>query len=327
MKHIKHIANRLGLGRAAYRLVYRPIGLVEQSWREGGPLEQYRTRLGHRAMVAAAETLHALPMLPDPPHRAEVAFLTGPRFWDQTLFCMVSLQLQVPYRITPVIHDDGRLDRTTIDRLLRVMPWSRIVTAEENDAKLEQVLPQARYPNLRSRRRDFPLMRKLVDVHAGSDEFRLFADSDMLFFQRPVELIDWFARPHWFYLQDCVTSYGYPRAYLDELAGAHVPDMVNSGFYAIDGAAIDWEKIEFWCRRQLDDHGPHYLQEQTLTAMLFAGVDALALPRDRYVVKPDAAEGLAPTAVLHHYVDVSKHSYFRHGWRLIFDAAKSLQKD
>ena len=201
------------------------------------------------------------------------------------------------------------------------MPWIKFVTAPEIHERLDRLLPEQAFPSLRARRLVYPHLRKLTDIHIASGKYTLVADSDMLFFREPAAVIAWFHQPRPLYMQDVETAYGYPLAYLDALAGAKVPQPVNVGLYGLDSAAIDWRKVERWCQSQLREHGPHYLQEQALTAMLFAGVDALALPRDRYIVMPDDREGQQPSAALHHYVALSKKSYFRHGWRRIAAAA------
>ena len=321
MNRIVRAARKLGLGGAALRFYHRPVGLVRQSLLEGGPFEQRRISVGHAAMRAAVANL---PPLAEPPQgpQAEIAFLTGPKYWHQTAFCFVSLQRVCPFRITPVIYDDGSLDELTCDQLRRIIPWIRTVPAEATEARLDRVLPEHAFRSLRSRRRVYPHLRKLIDVHVESDRIRLVADSDMLFFRTPNELLPWFAAPHALYMQDVTVSYGYPRPFLDALVGVPVPEPVNVGLYALDGARLDWERIEMWCRRQNEEYGPHYLQEQALTAMALANQAPVALPRKEYCVMPDLAEGRAPTAILHHYVAHSKRSYLQHGWRLIEAAAQ-----
>ena len=66
--------------------------------------------------------------------------------------------------------------------------------------------------------------------------------------------------------------------------------------------SIDWDRVEYWCRTQIEREGPHYLQPQALIALLLAGASAQALSAADYIVLPSFAEGRAPTAVLHHYV-------------------------
>ena len=319
-------ASKLGLGRLVYRLYHQPVGLVRQSVREGGPWAQAQDRAGHAAMKLAAARLPPLSAPPIGP-AAEIAFLSGPKYWHQTLFCFVSLQQQLPFRVTPVIYDDGAMDRPTETLIRRVVPWARFVSASETEQRLDALLPEGRFPALRGRRRGYPHLRKLTDIHIGSDQFKLVADSDMLFFSRPAELEHWFAQPDWLYMQDVATAYGYPADFLAKLAGAPVPEAINVGLYAVNGSEIDWDKVEHWCRRQIDEYGAQYVQEQALTAMLFARRSATVLPRKDYVVMPDRDEGQARTAVLHHYVDVSKRAYFRHNWRQIAAQAEAAAKN
>lgn len=312
----RKLAGDLGVGRLAYRLLFRPLGAVRQSIAEGGPVVQRRMAAGHRAMMEAARSLPALLEPPEGP-RAEVAFLSGPRFWHQTAFCFASLQVHCPFRITPIVFDDGQMDEATRAHLRAVVPWARFVDAHEIEGRLDRHLPEARFPSLRARRRGYPHLRKLTDIHAGAQGLRLVLDSDMLFHRRPDALIDWFAAPHPLYMQDVETAYGYPMPLMQALAGGPVPERVNVGLYALDSGALDWDRIEHWCRTMIEQVGPHYLQEQALTAMAFVGVSATALPRADYVVLPSLAEGQKPAAVLHHYVAHSKRSYFQWGWQRV----------
>lgn len=45
------------LGKIFYQLLYRPIGAVKRSIREGGPIEQWKTERGSRSMELAAAKL------------------------------------------------------------------------------------------------------------------------------------------------------------------------------------------------------------------------------------------------------------------------------
>jgi hypothetical protein len=308
------LARSLGLGRAALVVYHRPIGLVRKSIAEGGPWEQWHTERGRRAMSDAAVRL--APVAAPPSDRgARVAFLSGSLHWYQTLFCFASLQVHMPERVTPVIFDDGTMTTEARGHLARVVPWAKFVGSHTIEDRLDRLLPAASFPTLRTRRPRFPLLRKLTDIHLAAPGWTLFLDSDMLFFRRPQALVPWFGRPHALFMQDVKYAYGYSRSLMQELAGGEVPELVNSGLYALYGPSIDWDRLEFWCRTQIEREGTNYLQEQALTALLLAGTHAEALPTADYVVLPSLAEGRAPSAVLHHYVAQSKRSYFQHGWR------------
>ena len=311
----KHTARQLGLGRAAYLLWHAPAAALRQSVRAGGPFEQWRDRQGRLAMEQAAA---ALPTRRGPAvaGRPELHFLTGRRFWYQTAFCLHSLQQQAGEVFRAVFHDDGSLDAGTIDRLRALFPAAEIRRRAENDARIEALLPVARFPFLHDRRHHYPNILKLTDVHAGAQGWRLVLDSDMLFFRRPEFLLAWLAAPDRpLHMTDVGDAYGYPLDFMGELAGAPVPHLVNVGLTGLRSEALDWDRLESWCRRLMEKHGPNYYLEQGLAAMLFAGQSCAVAPRPDYLLLPGENECRAPTAVLHHYVAEAKRGYFRHAWR------------
>jgi len=310
----RRLARSLGLGRAALALYHRPVGFVRKSIAEGGPWEQWCTERGRREMADAAQCM--LPVTaPTVDRGARVSFLSGGAHWYQTLFCFASLQAHMPERVTPVIFEDGTMTADTRAHLRRVVPWAELVAADTLEERLDRLLPAMSFPCLRNRRPGFALLRKLTDVHLAAPGWTLFMDSDMLFFRHPKVVQAWFNTPQAMFMQDVIWAYGYSPALMDDLAGCHVRDFINSGLYALHSPSIDWDRLEYWCRTQLEREGPHYLQEQALTALLLASVGADALPAADYIVLPSLTEGRAPTAVLHHYVAHSKRSYFQHGWR------------
>jgi hypothetical protein len=305
------------MGDLALRYYHEPRSQLRKMIQEGGPLEQRRTEQGRREMVVAASLLPPLSSPADGPE-LEVSFLTGSRFWYQTLFCIYSLQSHSNVRITPIVYDDGSLTDANVVAILRVIPWARFVSACDVEALLDDQLPATRYPVLRARRLDFPLLRKLCDIRLGRDDWVMFLDSDMLFFRRPTMLLDWLAAPERpIYLVDIQRAYGYSPELMQRLCGHEEPERVNTGICGLRGAAIDWESLEYWCRAMLEIEGPAYLQEQALTAMLLAGKSCLRLPEEDYKVLPTLIEGRNPSGILHHYVSHSKRSYFQYGWRRI----------
>lgn len=312
----RSIARRLGLGKLKLYAYHRPISLVLESIAEGGPFEQLYTEMGRRRMVEAAQKLPQFET--SLPHiSARVHFLSGRKFWYQTVFCFASLQQHARFRITPVIVDDGTLGSDVRRAISRIVPWAEFVSAAEIDARLDALLPVSRYPVLRARRDEYLHLRKLTDLHIGCDDWALVLDSDMLFFRPPTALLAWFRDPSAVFMQDIGDAYGYTSQLMRELAGAPVLSRVNVGLYAVDRSRIDWDVVEGWCRAQIEREQRHYLQEQALTALILTQQCATPLPAEEYKLLPDPAEGARPTAVLHHYVAHSKRSYFRHGWRHI----------
>lgn len=308
-------AQRLGLGRLSYRLWHQPISKLRQSVAEGGPLQQWTTARGRRAMLHAASSLRPLQGTPAP-QLPELHFLTGKRFWYQTAFCLHSLQCHSSRVFRIVFHDDGSFEPETTAQLRALFPAAEIRFRADNDARLAALLPPDQFPFLHDRRRHYPNILKLTDPHAGARGWRLVLDSDLLFFRKPDFLLDWLSGPDRpLHLVDVGNAYGYPEPLMAELAGAPIPPLVNVGFTGLQSESLDWEKLEYWCRRLIETHGTHYYLEQGLVAMLIAGQSRAIAPAADYVLAPDEKECRAPRAVLHHYVGLSKRGYFRHAWR------------
>ena len=316
--NLQHTAQRLGLGRLALALWHQPLARLRDSWRNGGPLVERETERQRREMVAAAATLPSLPERPGVPP-VTLHLLTGRRFWYQPAFCLHSFARQSDRGVNAEIYDDGSFDDTQRFLLQRLGPGITIRSAAAIQERLEALLPEARFPVLRERWRNYPNLRKLIDPHLGSTGWKLVLDSDLLFFRRPDFLLAWLQSPdRLLHAIDCEESYGYSRALLERLAGAPIPPLVNVGLCGLRSDAINWEELESWCAELIARERTSYYLEQALVAMLVArALPCAVAPVADYITKPGRAEGVAPTAVMHHYVAESKRWYFRHGWRRV----------
>ena len=252
----------------------------------------------------------------------EVHVLTGRTFWYQTAFCLWSLARASGRKVRPVIHDDGSLTREQAQQLESIFPGTRVEWISEADAKLDRLLPESRYPSLRKRRRELPLIKKITDVHLGAKGWTLFMDADLLFFRRPDFLLNWWDNPSQPLTSvDAEYAYGYPIELLEELAGAKVRPLINTGLSGHRSDAIDWDKMEYWCRTLIERAGTHYYQEQALVALHVAGRDCAVLPPVDYITLPVSPEAVDCQAVMHHYVAGSKPWYFRYNWRRVLPVA------
>jgi hypothetical protein len=316
LQRIKQFSRQAGLVTPINKFIREPYRNLKELVLDGGPIGRENTARGLEQMIEAAKFLEPLAEKADP-YGAKVKFLSGKKYWYQTIFCFHSLQANTPYKITPIIYDDGSFDDETRNYIRRVVPWVKFVGEDVIASLLESHLPASRFPVLRARREGFAHFRKLIDLHIGETDWSLVLDSDMIFFREPTEVSQWFQEPSLIYIEDVVTNYGYPPEFLAELVGSEVPEKINVGLYGLDSYAIDWDKIESWCKAQLEKYGPAYLQEQGLTAMMYAGRDSVVLPAEDYIVLPNHREGMNPRAILHHYVAYSKKYYFQRSWKLV----------
>jgi hypothetical protein len=250
------------------------------------------------------------------PTSPEIHFLTGNGHWFMTVFCAHSLLRHTREPLRFVIHDDGAMNADTRSKLEHLLPSATIASREEVEERLDRELPVSRFPSLRERRLHFPLLRKLMDVHAGKTGQRLFLDSDMLFFREPTAMLDWFrtsTAPC--YMADFQYAYGYDNALMEALVGGPVPQRVNTGICGLQSETLDWDRIEHWNRVLQAAEGGYHLQEQALTAMAMAGGPHSPLPPRDYLIMPTRNEVLRPTAVMHHYVWQARSLYYRYAWR------------
>jgi hypothetical protein len=296
-----------------YYAWYAPQAQLARRSRDGW-INSSLSSLGRYEMEKSAARLPPLPrQTEDAPL---VYFLSGKKFWYQTLFCAYSLARQASVPIGFSIVDDGTLSTKNVETLSRILVGCKIIFRERIEDQLEQHLPKEQFPTLRARRLVYPHIRKLTDVHVGSRGWKLVLDSDMLFHRQPVFLEQWLQCPSVpLHMRDIGNSYGYSDAIMRGLAGAEIPERLNVGVCGLRSDAIDWPKLEHWCRELTTREGSHYLQEQALVAMLLAGKPRSEAPARDAIVAPSRTESAFPSAALHHYVAESKAWYFRFAWR------------
>jgi len=315
-QQIRQLAKQWKLGAIAYKLYYAPKGFLARISRQGtiNIAIDYWSRL---QMEAAADKLPTVEVKASAAS-LDIYFLSGRKFWYQTCFCAYSMQQYTNLLLRPIIYDDGSLDQKYQNQIKRIFPNAKIILLSEVEERLEQYLPQNKFPYLRERRLNYPNLKKLTDIHIGSQGWKLVLDSDMLFFHKPDFLLEWLISPQQpCHMVDVETCYGYSQSFMSSLAQSEIPERLNVGICGLKSEDIDWEKLEYWCKTMIEQYGTHYYQEQALIAMLMSGQPCAVAPETDYIVLPNQAEVIQPKAVLHHYVSGSKSWYFRYGWKHI----------
>jgi hypothetical protein len=309
------LAKKLKLGKLKYKLYYAPKNLICSLTRKDAWIDLWSQLQMERAIY----NLSPLQSSINKSTILNIYFLTGEKYWYQTCFCAYSMSKQIEkFDIRPIIYDDGSLDRTHQNKIIRILPNAKFILRQEIEEKINKYLPENKFPYLRERRINYPNIRKLTDIHVGSYGWKLVLDSDMLFFRTPHILLDWLKSPKQpCHMVDVETSYGYSSILMETLADAKISELINVGICGLKSDDIDWEKLEYWCKTMIKKEGKSYYQEQALVAMLMAGKSCIVSPASDYIVMPDRDEVIEPKAILHHYVADSKSWYFRYGWRHI----------
>jgi hypothetical protein len=303
-------------GRLAYLCYYRPIARWKRI-RRTGVFSAVLTERNRRQMQRASATLHEIRRAGKTTH--QVYFLTGKKYWYQTAFCLYSLQKSLPdSQLDAIFIDDGSFDEQLRATVHRQFPGSTIRSKAETEARLMDALPPGKYPVIHRKRKSYPHLRKLTDIHAGSSGWKMVLDSDMLFFREPVALAAWLTRPELpFFLFDPVCSYYYSAGLMDSLAGAPVQQNLNVGAIGLESDSIDWERLEYWISELENREGDHYFLEQALSAMLAAGQQVQVADPKNYIVMPDREQAVSSAGILHHYVAGSKQWYYRYTWKTL----------
>jgi len=295
--------------------LYRnPRGKWNHWQRFGGYVDYQKMLSAQKEMEKAAKNLYVNykhSLLPE----LKVCFLTGNKFWYQTLFCAYSLQKVTPNPIHFTFYDDGTLD--LIANIKDQIPNSTAIYTSEIENRLNTYLPAEKYPYLHHKRKVYKHIRKLTDVYVGTKGWKLMLDSDMLFTHTPTEMVDWLLNPTIpLYMQETESAYGFPKDYMEVLTKTTIWDCINVGCLGLNNEIIDWDKLEYWAKNLEEKFGTSYYLEQGLSAMILGNKACLQLDKERYVVYPNA-NVVYPNAKLFHYVDLSKAEYFRNAWKSI----------
>lgn len=250
---------------------------------------------------------------------SEIYFLTGKRYLYQTFFCIRSLAKVTSARFKFILIDDGSFDDGIIQTINQYLPGSKVVTQADIEENLSKTLPLQQFAVLHQKRKVYPHIKKLTDIHTiPGNDWKLVLDSDMLFWAEPVAVLNWLKKPgNPLYMQDCQNSYGYSKTLMEQLTGSKIPDFVNVGVIGLNSAQINWGQLNEWVATLEEKEGTSYYLEQALTAMLIGENQAKVLPSNEYIVNPDKAEIETRTGTLHHYVDLSKEGYFKKAWKTI----------
>ncbi|MGC1309739.1 MAG: hypothetical protein WA885_21150 [Phormidesmis sp.] len=315
--YFQTVSRQLNLGRTFYWLYYRPRGFLKKTLQRG----IISSAIDNRAQRVMEATAYQLTPLKLQPPYYDIHFLSGDRFWYQTTFCAYSMAQYSNVSVRPIVYDDGSFSVARQAEFRRIFPNAQIYSKAELDQRVEAYLPSHKFPYLRERRENYPNIRKLIDVHVGSEGWKLVLDSDMLFFKAPEALLEWLKLPQQpCHMVDTETSYGYSKSLMESLTGVSVSDRLNVGICGLNSSDIDWQMLEHWCKTLIEREGTHYYQEQALVAMLMAGQECQVVSETDYIVMPDKNEAVSPKAVLHHYVADSKPWYFRYGYKHLINA-------
>lgn len=250
------------------------------------------------------------------PHKPlEVHMLVGNRTWLMALWAAKSFQWATGFLWDFVFQDDGSLRQVQIEELKRMFPAAVVRAKAEADAEMEWKL--AGRPACLNARSKHVMFLKMFDpyFHSSRDRY-LLLDSDVLFFQKPQEILDWSEdkNPGFLFDPDVKDSYSIPANELEAFFGVNILRRANAGLALIPRAGVDLDVVEEYLVR-FEQQSVHNLWlEQTayvLLASKWAGSAGLLPESYEMSFEPCRQKG----CVARHYVGThdSRPHFFREG--------------
>jgi hypothetical protein len=212
------------------------------------------------------------------------------------------------------IHDDGTLPPDAIRAFTRMFRGSRVIPRSEADSVMKRLLtPFPFCAEYRTRNVRALKMFDAAHFAAAHPRFLLF-DSDLLFFRRPVEIMDWIDAPAnnecWFNEDARERSLISVREAASDLA-VQLWTRVNTGLCLLQTAIVDLD----FCDRALAEtsigRGDPARIESTLLALCASRARAGGLLPKTYEVS--LARRAAPHAVSRHYTGTARDRFYAEG--------------
>ena len=259
---------------------------------------------GRRLAAPAAVALHRRPggQLQTP----TVHMLVSSRTWDAGLLAAVCFEHHTGRRWRFFIHEDGTVGEPARRRILSVLPDATLVSREESDARAVEFL--AAYPRCLAERSRHNLFLKFSDFAAfcPGDRF-IVLDSDVIFFRRPPEVLDWVdsSSVACRYNEDTKEKFCIPRGHIEKEMGVTMWPRFNSGLILLPKAAVSLDLAErFIATFQDSAHHPQFF-EQTLYGLMGSVWNRGGALPPSYEINWGYFR--RPGAVCRHYVGAFKH--------------------
>jgi hypothetical protein len=235
-----------------------------------------------------------------------VHMLVSSETWDAGIMAAISFEHFSGRRWPLFIHEDGSVSAEQRAVIERVLPGVRFVPRSEAEARASVHL--SGHPKCLFNRRRHNLFLKFLDfpAYAPYDRF-VVLDSDVIFFKRPGEILDWVdARKEecWFN-EDTKEKYCIPRPQIEEALQMKVWERVNTGICLMPKSAISLELSERLITAfETNAHHPQFF-EQTLYAVMASALNRGGMLPATYNINWGYLR--APGSICRHYVGAFKH--------------------
>jgi hypothetical protein len=235
-----------------------------------------------------------------------VHMLVSSETWDAGILAAISFENFSGRRWPLFVHEDGSVTEAQRRVIEKILPGVRFVPRPEAEKVMETQL--AKHPKCLSNRSRHNLFLKFFDfpVYAPYDRF-VVLDSDVLFFKRPGEILDWAdgEQEECWFNEDTKEKYCIPRPRIEQELGMKIWERVNTGICLIPKSAISLELGErLIAAFETSAHHPQFF-EQTLYALMASALNKGGMLPPTYNINWGYLR--APGSICRHYVGAFKH--------------------
>lgn len=198
-----------------------------------------------------------------------VHLLVSSKTWHAGLLAAISFEYFTQRKWDLFIHEDGSVSDTVKQEIESVLPGVHFVQRTVSEEKMKDYLKD--HPLCAAHRSRHNLFLKFFDLPAfAPGEKFILLDSDVLFFSRPQEILDWADGGHeeCFYNEDTKEKYCIPRPEIEKALGIKLWPRFNSGLVLMLQHAISLDLAEkLLSTFETTAHHPQFF-EQTLYALM-----------------------------------------------------------
>jgi hypothetical protein len=217
-----------------------------------------------------------------------------------------------------LIYNDGSLNRADIDQLTHHFINATIISRDQFQQDMAHFLKDFKHSLAYSNIESFYCALKLFGpMYYPQTNGVLYLDSDVLFFQKPVDMLHYIEAGKPFHMSDYQDFYAYPAEFLREQFAVTIIPKLNAGlFYINKNDFFDHiELVETYFEKvskfesEIYDVNKH---EQTLASILLSKANAARLS-SHYQISKDP---ITTKTVSHHFVrDGSRGAFYTMGLR------------
>ncbi|HEY5706496.1 MAG TPA: hypothetical protein VIS96_13070 [Terrimicrobiaceae bacterium] len=232
--------------------------------------------------------------------------LVSSQTWDAGILAAISFERCSGRRWPLFIHDDGSVNETQRRVIQKTLPGVHFIPRAEAEKVMATNLVS--HPKCLSNRSRHNLFLKFFDfpAYAPYDRF-VVLDSDVIFFKRPGEILDWAdaGREECWFNEDTKEKYCIPRPRIEEELRMKIWQRVNTGICLMPKSAISLDLGErLIAAFETNAHHPQFF-EQTLYALMASALDKGGMLPPTYNINWGYLR--APGSICRHYVGAFKH--------------------